>query len=69
MTAIEPDVMRLRNSETGEVFDAPVTVNEHVVEDHAGVVRSVSASVHVDVEGIPGGDYEIIHNLEGDEPL
>ena len=62
--------MRLRNTATGEVFDAPVSIDEHVTEDHAGRVRRVSTSVTVDIEGIPGGDYELIDDdPEGDEPL
>ena len=67
----ESSVMRLRNTETGEVFDAPVSIDEHVAEDHAGRVRRVSTSVTVDIEGIPGGDYELIDDAptEGDEPL
>ena len=63
--------LRLRNTETGEVFAAPLYIDEHVTEDHAGRVRQVSASVRVDIEGIPGGDYELIDDAptEGDEPL
>ena len=40
-------------------------------EDHAGRVRRVSTSVTVDIEGIPGGDYELLDDapLDGDEPL
>ncbi|NMO00795.1 hypothetical protein HH308_06160 [Gordonia sp. TBRC 11910] len=63
-----PDtVLHLRNADTGELVDVPLTIDEHVIQDHAGQVRSVSTSVIADVEGIPGGTYEIIEGTE--EPL
>lgn len=62
MTAIDADVMRLRNTSTGEVVEVPLTID--VTEDDGLFTTTITA----DTRDLPGGDYEAI-TPGGDEPL
>ena len=69
MTAIESDVLRLRNTATGEVVEVPLDIQERELRDFAGQTISIETTVRADLEGIPGGDYEALDDYPLSWPI